>query len=57
MVSVIKFLIFVPDIKEWVQIDNFFRAKMSIFYYPSALTFVLDAQKNCVIETVLFEYP
>ena len=26
---------------------------MYIFFYPSVLTYVLGAQKNCLIETVL----
>ena len=28
-------------------------AKLEIFTYPSILTYVLGAQKNCLIETVL----
>ena len=31
--------------------------KVRIFSYPSILTFVLGAQKDHLIETVLFEYP
>ena len=30
---------------------------MSIFSYPSVLTYVFGAQKNRLIETVIFEYP
>ena len=30
-----------------------FERKLQIFSYPSVLTYVLDAQKNSLIETVL----
>ena len=33
--------------------ENFKRKVINIFSYPSVLTFVLGAQKNCLIETVL----
>ena len=35
------------------QASNFFSLKFSIFSYPSVLTYVLGAQKNRLIETVL----
>ena len=33
--------------------QNFSRVKLSIISYPSVLTYVLGAQKNRLIETVL----
>ena len=35
----------------YVQVNNFF--SVQLFSYPSVLTYVLDAQKNRLIETVL----
>ena len=32
---------------------NFFSVQLLIFSYPSILSYVLGAQKNCLIETVL----
>ena len=33
--------------------QNFFSVKLEIFSYPSVLTYILGAQKNRLIETVL----
>ena len=35
------------------EINTYLSVKLQIFSYPSILTCVLGAQKNCLIETVL----
>ena len=42
-----------PDQTIQVKINKRFSIKLKIFSYPSILTYVLSAQKNRLIETVL----
>ena len=43
----------VIKLKDYLNIHRFFSIQLLIFSYPSFLTYVLGAQKNCLNETVL----